>query len=154
MQQYISTLRKEIASQGVNIVQFQLGHFDYGPAPGENQQVIPSQHPSRAEATSQRLEQTIGARKRHVKGTSLRELHKGVFDAIVRGKGRNGTVFVGQGSRTYDLVGKCIPAGIVSWMMGDGKAPLLDSSKHQNSAAKTAEWEKVEDNEYVYPRSG
>ena len=51
-------------------------------------------------------------------GSSLRELHNCVFDIIARGKGRNGTVFVGQGSWIYDVVGKWVPSGVVGWMMG------------------------------------
>lgn len=55
-----------------------------------------------------------------VKGSSLRELQNGVFDAIVRGKGKGGTVFVGSGSWMYNFVGRCVPGGVVGWMLRAG----------------------------------
>ncbi len=54
----------------------------------------------------------------NVKGSSLRELQNGVFDAIVREKGKGGTVFVGSGSWMYDFVGRWVPGGVVGWMLG------------------------------------
>lgn len=52
-----------------------------------------------------------------VKGSPLRELHVAVFDAIVRERGRSGTMFVGRGSRTYDFISRWVPAGVVGWML-------------------------------------
>ena len=144
LQQYISTLRKEIQGQDVNIVQFQLGHFDYGLAASDDQQqLILSQHVSLAEATRKRLQQK-GLLQVKSKGTSLRELHNSVFDAIVRGKGNNGTVFVGQGARLYDLVGKLVPGGIVGWMISAGKPKSTNPSvpEREGSPSGSAEWEK------------
>lgn len=145
LQNYIATLRKEIQSQDVNIVQFQLGQFDYGLwVEDDRQQLVLSQHFSVAEATRQKPEKK-DLPKQPAKGTSLRELHNDVFDAIVRGKGENGTIFVGRGSRTYDLVGKWAPAGIVGWMMGAGKTddhkPALEVAEHEGSSE--GGWDKV-----------
>jgi len=37
-----------------------------------------------------------------------------VFDAVV---GRStGTVWVGRGAWTYEMIGRCIPAGVVGWL--------------------------------------
>lgn len=151
MQQYIETLRKEMKPQSINIVQFQLGLLDYGPALSENQQLVLSQYSPRAEFARQRLEQKG---KKPVKGVSMRELHNGVFDAIVRCKGRNRTVFVGRGSRTYDLVGKWVPSGMVGWMMGVGKTSRAEGEEREKSVEGSAEWDKVDDDDdrYVYPR--
>ena len=56
-QQYVSTLRKEVQSLDINIVQLQLGDFDNGLAiDHEEQQVALNQHLAIAEATRQRLE--------------------------------------------------------------------------------------------------
>lgn len=161
LQQYISTLRKEVQGQGVNVVQFQLGHFDYGLSATENhQQLILRQQMSRSQATKRRLEEK-GVSPRDITGTSLKELHNNVFDAIVRGKGRNGTVFVGQGARTYDLIGKLVPDGIVSWMMNarKSKQPASPTPDREGSpeGSSSAEWEKVaerddDDAAYVYPK--
>ena len=117
-QQYISTLRKEVSSLGINIVQLHLGNFDNGvTVDHEEQQLALSQHLAIAEATRQRLE-SKGTVERTTKHTSMRELHNSIFDAINRGKGKNGTIFVGRGARTYDLAGKWIPDGLVGWMLG------------------------------------
>lgn len=163
LQQYISTLRKEIHQQDVNVVQFKLGNLDYGLAIDDDQQQLAvSRHLSVADATRQRLENK-GLVKNAAKGTSLRELHNDVFDAIVRGKGRNGTVFVGSGSRTYDLVGKWVPSGVVGWMMGARKdetqMPIAEQPEREVSSEGSADaWDKVgerdsDEEAYVYPKN-
>lgn len=146
MNQYIHTLRREVHVEGLNVVQLRLGHFDYGLAFSDNQQLVPSQYSPRAEFARRRLEQR-GVEK-PVKGQSLRELHNGVFDAIVRGKGRNGTIFVGRGARSYDLVGKWVPDGIVGWMMGTAKTDSFDAVEKERSVEGSAEWEKVDDGDH------
>ncbi|KAL9099587.1 MAG: hypothetical protein Q9163_004931 [Psora crenata] len=139
LQQYVFTLRKELST--INIVQIQLGHFDFSPSTGDHQQLVRSQDTLRAELTRHRL----GERSR--KGSPLRELHNRVFDAIVRGKGRGGTVFVGRGSRTYYLVGKWVPPSIVGWMLGmnRGKTPVLRRIKSEVSSEGSAGWENVQE---------
>ena len=159
LQQYISTLRKEVQSQGVNVVQLHLGHFDYGFSVPENQQqLVLSQQVSRSAATRRRLEEK-GVVPGNVKGTSFRTLHNNVFDAIVRGKGKNGTVFVGQGARMYNIVGKLVPGGIIGWMMNakKPKEAISTTPEHDSSPEGSAEWEKVterDDDEaaYVYAK--
>lgn len=131
LQNYISTLRKETKGLGINIVQFKLGTFDYGSAPGGRQQIAQIRAPgSEAQeevrswdaATQSRYGEDYLAQMRgwqdNVKGSSLRELQNGVFDAIVREKGKGGTVFVGSGSWMYDFVGRWVPGGVVGWMLG------------------------------------
>lgn len=155
LQQYISTLRKE--AQGINIVQFKMGHFDYGLTVSDNQQqLVRSQHMSVAEATKQRLVQK-GLNLKSAKGTSLRELHNSVFDAIVRGKGKNGTVFVGQGSMMYDVVGKIVPSGIVGWILDATKAPKVDVPEQETGPGQSVEWDRIgerssDDEAHVYPK--
>ncbi|CAD6564507.1 MAG: hypothetical protein ASARMPREDX12_002694 [Alectoria sarmentosa] len=152
LNQYISTLRREVQVQGVNVVQFRLGHFDFGPTLSDNQQLVPSQYSSRAEFARRRLEQK-GVEK-PMKGQSLRELHNGIFDAMVRGKGRNGTIFVGRGARIYDLVGKWAPDGIVGWMLGPGKTNTVETAEKEVSVEGSIEWEKVDDRDDRYPYPG
>lgn len=75
-----------------------------------------------------------------VRGSRLSELHDGVFDAIKRGKGAGGTMFVGRGSRMYDIVARWVPDGVVGWMLGRrGFDRDLGKGKRKGSA----EWEKV-----------
>ena len=143
MQQYISTLRKEVQSQGVNVAQIKLGHFDFGAANGERQQIVQFHNPSRAELTKQRLQDVS-------RGTAIRQLHNGVFDTIERGLGSGGTVFLGRGSRTYDLVGRFVPEGIVGWMMGKAREPMFEgkgvdpqASRTESEDGSSVQWEKV-----------
>ncbi|KAF6240299.1 hypothetical protein HO173_001910 [Letharia columbiana] len=143
LNQYISTLRREVQVQGVNVVHFRLGHFDYGPSLSDNQQLVPSQYSPRAEFARRRLEQK--GLEKPAKGQSLRELHNGVFDAMARGKGRNGTIFVGRGARSYELVGRWVPDGIVGWMMGAAKTNIVETAEKEGSVEGSTEWEKVDD---------
>lgn len=76
-------------------------------------------------------------------GSSPRELHNTVFDAIIRGKGRGGTVFVGRGAWTYDLIGRWVPGGVVGWMMGSKRSSGFGSGDVKPSEG-SQEWEKVE----------
>ena len=139
-------------AQGVNVVHFRLGHFDYGPALTDNQQLVQSQYSPRAGFAKRRLEQK-GVEKT-VKGQSLRELHNGIFDAIVRGRGRNGTIFAGRGARSYYFVGRWIPRGIVGWMTGTVEKSRFETAEKGGSIESSTEWEKVDDNDdkYAYQR--
>ncbi|KAG8526965.1 uncharacterized protein KY384_008394 [Bacidia gigantensis] len=110
IEQYIASLRREMPS--INVVQMKLGHFDLSQFSPENKQLVIPHELSRVNATKARL----GVKP--YGGSALRELHNNVFDVIVRSKGRNSTVFVGRGSRVYDIVGKWVPSGLVGWILG------------------------------------
>lgn len=97
---------------GVNIVHFKLGTFDDGQDTADKALVV--------RAASNKLSGAFGRRPsdgapvlRDPSQDPLRGLHNSVFDAIVRGKGRGGTIFVGQGSRTYDWVSRWLPGGLI-----------------------------------------
>ena len=153
MTQYIKTLRHEVSAQGVNIAELRLGHFDLAEKNPKPSEIVPIRfhHPSRAELTKQRLQSTA-------RGTPIKRLHSVVFDVIERRRGIGSTTFVGQGARTYDLIGRWVPDGIiVGWMMGatatgpphvvEGRdprvAPLRPS--REGSSEGSAEWEKVDE---------
>ncbi|KAL8912330.1 MAG: hypothetical protein Q9171_002617 [Xanthocarpia ochracea] len=126
---YISTLRKELAAAGdINIARFKLGALDDGSDRDALKMAIALRHDDRAASNSG---PETAPEQRKVRGSPLRELHLEVFDAIV-GK-RKGTVYVGRGSRTYDLLGKMIPQGIVGWMLG------LKAQKEQAQNRKQAD---------------
>ena len=72
------------------------------------------------------------------KGSPLRELHNGVFDAMT-GKSRRSTVYLGRGSWTYDVIGRWIPGGMVGWMMG-----RVARREGLGDLGEGAEWERVE----------
>lgn len=161
LEKYISTLRKESQDRDINVVQFKLGNFDYGLAvEDKQQQLVTSQHFSVADAARQRLEKQ-GLVKKATKETSLRELHNNLFDAIVRGKGKNGTIFVGSGSRTYDLVGKWVPSGIIGWLLHPRSSTGLRTpekiEQESPSEGSADTWDKTgerdSDEDYVYPES-
>ena len=150
MDAYISTLRKEMSSKNLNIVQLKLGNFDYGNV--GRQVVVATANIARTEhpgwdvaARAKHLNEQLGKMKsERAKGTPLRELHNTVFDSISRGKGRGGTIFIGRGAWTYDFVGRWVPGSVVGWMMslkgGDG----LAGDAEDNSTAGSQDWEEVE----------
>lgn len=139
---YIRTLRREVSPQGINAVQLKLGAFDFNNEPGEWALVS-----TRGEEPSDRPQSKSGGwnaifpfqypnPQDFVRGSPPPELHNAVFDAIKRGKGTGGTIFVGRGSRLYDLVAKWIPDGVVGWMMGARQGSWAGNC--------SASWEKVE----------
>lgn len=137
---YISTFRKESGAIGnINIVDFKLGALDYESNPDALQMVVASRHDDRRSDSVPEQKQ--------VRGSPFRELHLEVFDAIV-GK-RRGTVYVGRGSRTYDILGKVIPQGVAGWMLSlkaqkkEGRDRKKADEVADGSQASTS-WEKVE----------
>ena len=91
-----------------------------------------------------REDETANARK--IKGSPLRELHFGVFDAIVGDRGRGGTIFVGKGSRAYDYISRFVPETIIRWMTHGVLLPSMlgrDEDGGSNLSGST-EWEKLE----------
>ena len=83
---------------------------------------------------------------REAKGSSLRELHNGVFDAITGRRGSNGgVIYLGKGSWAYDFVGTWVPRGVVGWMMGWGKTTRgVGVDVVDMVGDGSAEWERVE----------
>lgn len=78
----------------------------------------------------------------HTKGSSLRELHNGVFDVLTGRDGRE-IRWVGRGSRMYDLVGTWIPHGLVGWMLGlQGERKVAAVEEEVGEAV--GDWEEVE----------
>ncbi|KAA8575598.1 hypothetical protein EYC84_004729 [Monilinia fructicola] len=71
----------------------------------------------------------------HGKGSSLRELHNAVFDAMERQNG--GVIRVGMGSSVYGFIGAWVPRGLVGWMMGVRK--FKDESAEEDAHASIPE---------------
>lgn len=123
---FMNSLSKEMRGTSVTVSQFKLGAFD-----------IPSV------AAKQRRE---GIRESRIKATPLRRLHDSVFDALAA-KSPAATYHVGQGSLTYDLVGKLIPAGLASWMMNlaERRRHSRENRHHGTLAIEgSSTWERVE----------
>jgi Fungal family of unknown function (DUF1776) len=113
------------------------------PRPREQQVAQPSRysapthwHSSQRAAAQQSLyaQQPAGNVADKARGSSLREFHNAIFDILNPGPrfkafgivpwGASGcgskagrTVYVGQGARVYDLVGKWVPDGLVGWLV-------------------------------------
>ncbi|KAK3328924.1 hypothetical protein B0H66DRAFT_506930 [Apodospora peruviana] len=71
-------------------------------------------------------------RIRGMRGSSLRELHNAVFD-VIDGSITSGTVRVGLGAGVYGFVGRWVPRGMVSWMMGIRKVDELSTWEQSES---------------------
>lgn len=118
LDKYISTLRREMSS--INTVQLKLGLFDYSRFKEEEKQIVSAQKDVHVGPSD--------IAKTEKQGSSLRELHNEVFDAIVRGRARNGTIFVGQGSRFYQHVGNWMSFRYIDW---------LSTISHGNNLSQT-----------------
>lgn len=146
LQGYIDTLRKESAAQDLHVVQLKLGTFDLGAAPTSRSLVpvgdlgVRGEPPLRADSARGRFARDDG-KPLAVRGSPVRDLHLNVFDAIVRDRGRGGTLFVGRGSRLYAFVSSWVPRGVMGWMLGAaGEQARAEGSAIEGSV----EWEKVE----------
>lgn len=65
-------------------------------------------------------------RIRGMKGGSLRDLHRSVFD-VIDGSNTSSVVRVGLGADLYGVVGKFVPRSLVEWMMGMRRVDELAS---------------------------
>jgi len=65
-------------------------------------------------------------RIRGLRGSSLRSLHNAVFD-VIDGSVTSAVVRVGLGASVYGFVGRWVPRGLVSWMMGVRRVDELAS---------------------------
>jgi NAD(P)-dependent dehydrogenase (short-subunit alcohol dehydrogenase family) len=65
-------------------------------------------------------------RIRGLRGSSLRSLHNAVFD-VIDGSNTSGVVRIGLGASVYGFVGRWVPRGLVSWMMGIRRVDELAS---------------------------
>ncbi|MCJ1414356.1 hypothetical protein MMC32_000682 [Xylographa parallela] len=150
---YLRTLRSETPPTSLTITTLKLGALSLSSSSHTNKLGLQpyqrygspssgSRTPSPAEQASREKVRASDAR---AQAMELRELHNGVFDAVVGA--RTGTVFVGRGSWAYDLVGRCVPGGVVGWMLRrKGARRLRDAGVGENLGG-SAEWERVEGEE-------
>lgn len=141
-----SSLRREIAAASANITvsELKLGNFDMGSVTSSFRTTPTAApfttHPSTALTqshshwhSSQRaaLQRKSLGQRSLIRGSSAREFHNAVFDALAppqtfkafgtvewTATRRAEVVFVGSGARVYDLVGKFLPGALVAMMMG------------------------------------
>lgn len=152
---FTASLRGELGTLGIDVCQFKLGTFDcthvggkqhLQPTAGPNTFLWPTSarrlyannfvNQSRIAHSRGLLSQTGST------GSSLRELHNAVFDALTQKRPRR-VWRVGRGSVTYDLVGNWAPSGLVGWMMGVRRVSLNAAAEPQLEDSVQS-WEKVE----------
>lgn len=147
---FLASLRAELGTLGIDVLQFHLGTFDYSHVgPKHHLQTRAAGSPHAWPATTRALyarnfesQTRAGPGRADSSGSSLRELHNGVFDALTQRRPRS-VWRVGRGSVTYDLVGSWAPEGLVGWMMGLRRVSL-DTSATPELEDSTQSWEKVE----------
>jgi NAD(P)-dependent dehydrogenase (short-subunit alcohol dehydrogenase family) len=151
---FLASLRAELGTLNIEVLQFHLGTFDYSNVgPKHHVQTAATGSPHAWPATTRALyarnfeNQTRAAQSRGFlnadrSGSSLRELHNAVFDALTQRRPRS-VWRVGRGSVTYDIVGSWVPEGLVGWMMGLRRVSL-DTTSAPKLEDSVQSWEKVE----------
>ncbi|KAG4028571.1 hypothetical protein MFRU_020g00140 [Monilinia fructicola] len=152
---FTQTLTSELSPLSIPVINLQLGTFDFSFFGPKNQL---QSYRSRSPTTSSDWDPTsrhvysrnytainsgnVGAAMGcgsigggHGKGSSLRELHNAVFDAMERQNG--GVIRVGMGSSVYGFIGAWVPRGLVGWMMGVRK--FKDESAEEDAHASIPE---------------
>jgi NAD(P)-dependent dehydrogenase (short-subunit alcohol dehydrogenase family) len=152
---FTASLRGELGTLGIDVCQFKLGTFDYSHV-GAKHHLQSTGSPNtemwsttaRQSYASNYASQSRVGRSRGLfsqsgnSGSSLRELHKAVFDAITQKHPRR-VWHVGRGSVAYDFVGSWVPAGLVGRMLGVRRVSLNETEEPQLEDSTQA-WEKVE----------
>ncbi|ORY08856.1 hypothetical protein BCR34DRAFT_569334 [Clohesyomyces aquaticus] len=151
---FAASLRGELGTLGIDVCQFKLGTFDVSNVGGKQQlqsMVGPKTNlwPTTARAlyAANYVNQSRVGRSRGLfnhtsnAGSSLRELHNAVFDALTQKHPRR-VWRVGRGSVTYDLVGNWVPAGLVGWMLGIRRVTLNEVGPQLEDSVGS--WEKIE----------
>lgn len=154
---FTEVLAAELRPLGIPVTHVRLGSFDFAgftpekgaPARSVNYQPGLLMGPENAEPLSwpEAARKTYGrnfvssassavgtGRIRGLRGTSLRELHNRVFD-VIDGSERSAVVRVGLGAGVYGFVGRWVPRGLVSWMMGVRRVDELDSWRGGSSSS-------------------
>jgi NAD(P)-dependent dehydrogenase (short-subunit alcohol dehydrogenase family) len=156
---FTTTLRRELSTLNISVCQLKLGNFDFGGLGARNNIQPVSATRTYGWLPNIRLlyaqnfisqgriaegRGLFGETGSTAKGSSPRELHNAVFDALVQRKPRN-VWRVGRGSLAYDIVGNWVPTGIVAWVLGLRTVSLEELSGPQFMEDSTVQsWEKVE----------
>ncbi|KAF2627890.1 DUF1776-domain-containing protein [Macroventuria anomochaeta] len=151
---FLATLRGELRTLSIDVIQFHLGTFDFsnvGPKHQLQTKAAPNPHawPTTTRqlyadnfVNHTRVGQSRGLFNQNSHGTSLRELHNAVFDAVTQKRPRK-VWCVGRGSVTYGLIGDWVPSSLVDWMMGLRRVSLDTASKPKLEDSVQS-WERVE----------
>ena len=141
---FTEVLTGELRPLGIPVTHMQLGTFDFTgftPVNSRGRRAGPGVDADAAETllwpesarhaygrnyTMQTTSVISSGRMRGVKGSSLKHLHNSVFD-VIDGTITRDTVRIGLGASMYGFVGRWLPRGLVSWMMGVQKVDELST---------------------------
>lgn len=146
---FTASLRGELDTLGIAVCHFKLGSIDCSSIVGRQhlQPIVPQTEywPSTAKLSyaSNYSSQNRVLSPTRGSGSSLRELHNAVFDALTQKKPAR-VWFVGRGSRAYDVVGNWVPSGLVAWMLGVRRVNLERQPSEPTLEDSVQSWEKVE----------
>ncbi|KAF2118484.1 hypothetical protein BDV96DRAFT_569967 [Lophiotrema nucula] len=153
---FTASMRGELGTLGIDVCQFKLGTFDCSNVGGKQHlQSLAGPKTHLWPATTRNLYATNFVNQSHVArrrglfnqtgstGSSLRELHNAVFDALTQKNPRR-TWRVGRGSTTYDVVGNWVPASLVGWMLGIRRVTLSQGSEPKLEDSVQS-WEQVDE---------
>ncbi|KKA29178.1 hypothetical protein TD95_004316 [Thielaviopsis punctulata] len=88
-----------------------------------------------------------GGRIRGLRGSSLRHLHNAVFD-VIDGSITSDVVRIGLGANVYGFVGRWVPRGLITWMMGIRRVDELSTWQNTHEPpAQSYEHEELEGEE-------
>jgi hypothetical protein len=152
------TLERELSTLGIPVCQLKLGSFDLSNF-GARHHLQPiglsrtSSWPASARTlyaqnfiTQSRVAESkgiFGENGSTSKGSSLRDLHHAVFDALTA-KHPQRMRRVGRGSVAYDMIGTLVPSSIVGWMLGLRRVSLVEVATPRQVDDASHSWEKVE----------
>ncbi|KAF2751041.1 DUF1776-domain-containing protein [Sporormia fimetaria CBS 119925] len=152
---FTASLRSELDTLGIKVCQLKLGTFDYSHVGARHHlQAIGSPDTeqwstaARQSYASNFVNQSRIGRSRGLfgsgsnSGSSMRDLHHAVFDAITQKHPRR-VWRIGRGSVAYDVVGSWVPSGLVGWMLGVQRVSL-DQTSAPRLEDSVQSWEKVE----------
>jgi hypothetical protein len=165
---FTEVLAAELRPLAIPVTHMQLGTFDFvgfTPVKGHSQGLLQGPDRDGIETLTwpesarsaygrnfvvQSTSSISAGRIRGLKGSSLRHLHNAVFD-VIDGSITSGTVRVGLGASVYGFVGRWVPRGLVSWMMGIRRVDELSSWQNSSSSydGSQAESENGESQEFV-----
>jgi Fungal family of unknown function (DUF1776) len=134
------------------------------------QRSLDGQHQSHDADASNTNTNTSGSRG--PSGSSLREFHNAVFDTLNprprfrafgvmmpqpswagSARGAAGTIYVGQGARLYDFVGRWVPDGLVGWLIRR-RLRLEEGRAGTEKGMEERERENIREREGGLPRWG
>jgi NAD(P)-dependent dehydrogenase (short-subunit alcohol dehydrogenase family) len=160
---FTTTLQRELNTLGIKVCQLRLGNFDFSGGHGARHHLQPiSESRTITWPPSARLlyaqnfinqgriaagRGLFGESGSVARGSSPRELHNAVFDALSERHPRK-VWRVGRGSVAYDIVGNWVPSGLVGWVLGLRRVSLEEMAgpgpqiKMEDSTVHS--WEKID----------